>query len=133
MGLITRSALVAVILAAGSAIPTQRATAQTPSFDAPAVGARVRVSRAGAAPTTGTVLARSNDSIVVGRADGGRDTLAMKDVTMLAISRGRSRNVVVGTALGLVAGTVGGLLIKQDGDRVTTQEFAFRSTDPNNL
>ncbi|MBW8771005.1 MAG: hypothetical protein JF589_14715, partial [Gemmatimonadetes bacterium] len=111
----------------------QRAAAQTSSFDAPPVGARVRVSRTGAAPTTGTVLARASDSIVVGQSDGVRQSIAMKDVTELEISRGRSRHVVVGTALGLVAGGVGGLLIKQNGDRVTRTEAIFKSTDPNNL
>jgi hypothetical protein len=82
---------------------------------------------------TGTVLRGASDSIVIGRPDGQHETVAMKDVTGLAISRGRSHNVVVGTTLGLVAGAVGGLMIKQNGDRVTTHEAVFKSTDPNNL
>jgi hypothetical protein len=132
MRLPDRFALVAAVTAALTAGP-RAARAQTASFDPPAVGARVRVSRIGAAPLTGTVLRGASDSIVIGRPDGQRESVAMKDVTGLEISRGRSRHVVVGTALGLVAGAAGGLLIKHNGDRVTTHEFAFKSTDPNNL
>lgn len=127
-----RTTLITAALVAALAGDTHLAPAQTPSFDVPPVGARVRVSRAGAS-TTGTVLSRATDSIVVGRMDGARETVALKDVTGLEISRGRKRNVVVGTTLGLAVGTIGGLMIKQSGDRVTTHEAVFKSTDPNNL
>jgi hypothetical protein len=133
MRLIERVVLVAAGVAAGLVIGPRLASAQTPAFDAPPVGARVRVSRAGAMPTTGTVLAGPSDSIVVGRADGGREVLAMKDVTGLEISHGHRRNVVVGSALGLALGSVGGVMLKQHGDRVTTTWVQFKSTDPNNL
>lgn len=128
-----RIALLAVLVAGSSLTATQRVAAQSPSFDAPPVGARVRVSRSGTAPTTGTVLTRASDSIVVGRADGGRETVAMKDVTGLEISRGHSRNVVVGTALGLALGTVAGVMIKENGDRVTKHWATFKSTNPDAL
>jgi hypothetical protein len=133
MRLFHRIAVIAAIVAAATVTDARRATAQASSFDAPPVGARVRVSRNGVSPTTGTVLARASDSIVVGQANGVRQSIAMRDVTDLAISRGHTRNVVVGTTLGLVAGAVGGLLIKQNGDRVTRREAVFKSTDPNNL
>jgi hypothetical protein len=121
------------LAAAASTIPTQRAMAQTPSYDTPAVGARVRVARSGVAPTTGTVLSRANDSIVVGRRDRERETVAMKDVTGLEISRGKMGHVVTGTVFGLVVGTAAGVMIKQHGDRVTSREAVFKTTDPNNL
>ena len=112
---------------------TNVAKAQAPSIDVPEAGARVRISRTGAPTLTGTVLARTADSIVVGRTDDVRETVAMKDVTGLAISRGRTRNVVVATTMGLVAGAVGGWQLKKHGDRVTTTEAIFKSTDPSNL
>jgi hypothetical protein len=128
-----RFALIAAVVAAALATEPHLATAQTSSFDVPELGARIRVSRIAATPTAGTVLARGSDSIVIGRPDGRRESVAMKDVTGLEISRGRTRNVVVGVALGLVAGAVGGVQLKKSGDRVTTTGALFKSTDPNNL
>jgi hypothetical protein len=133
MHLFERIALVAAVVAAATLTRAQVAQAQASSFDAPDVGARVRISRDGISPTTGTVLARASDSIVVGEQGGRRETVAMKDVTSLAISSGRTRNVVTATSLGLVAGTLVGVLAKQNGDRVTKHWATFKSTDPNNL
>lgn len=121
-----------LIPAIAAAIATDVAKAQTSSFDGPEVGARIRVSRMAATPMTGTMLARGSDSIVIGRPDGRRESVAMKDVTGLEISRGRTRNVAVGVALGLVAGVVAGVQLRKSGNRVTTDK-PFISTDPNNL
>jgi hypothetical protein len=133
MRLPERIALIAAVVVAAMATTTHLAKAQTSLFDVPDAGARIRVSRIGAAPTTGTLLAHTSDSIAIERPDGRRETMAMKDVTWLEISRGRTRNVAVGVALGLVAGAVVGIQLKKSGDRVTTRTIPFKSTDPNNL
>jgi hypothetical protein len=133
MRLHERISLITTIVAAALATEPQLAKAQTSSFDGPEVGARIRIARIAGTPITGTVLARGSDSIVVGHSDGRRESVAMKDVAGLEISRGRTRNVAVGVALGLVAGTVAGVQLKKSGDRVTTTGAFFRSTDPNNL
>jgi hypothetical protein len=133
MRLAERTALVAAVVAVALATVTHLAAAQMSSFDMPEAGARIRVSRMGATPTTGTLLARTSDSIAVERPDGRRESIAMKDVTGIEISRGRKRHVVVATTLGLVAGAVGGVLIRNAGYRVTIREAGFTSTSPDNL
>jgi hypothetical protein len=133
MRLVERIALSATVMAAALTSVARVARAQS-SFDEPPVGARIRIARSGVAPMTGTVLSRATDSIVVGWTDGGREAVAMKDVTGLETSRGRSRNVIVGTALGIVAGTAMGVALKrQSGGQVRIITASFKSTDPNNL
>jgi len=88
------------------------ATAQTSSFDAPQTGARIRMSVAGGASRTGTVLARSSESIVVGLANGASDTVAMHDVTKLEISSGGKAHVGRGALIGLGVGGVLGVIGK---------------------
>src|SRR5436309_3098774 len=89
------------------------AAAQTSSFDTPESGARIRISLMGAPANTATVLARSNDSLVVEwDANGRRDSIAMHNVTRLEISRGRSRHVKRGALIGFGVGAVIGVFEK---------------------
>jgi hypothetical protein len=132
MRLLERISLIAAVVAGALATRTHLAHAQASLFDVPDVGARVRVSRIGAPTMTGSLLARTSDSVAIGLSDGRRESVALKDVSGLEISRGRTRNVVLGTALGMVAGAVTGLQLKKNGERITTGA-GFRSTDPSNL
>jgi len=132
MRLAERLPLIAAVVAGALTARTHPVLAQASSFDAPDIGARVRVSRIGAPTLTGSLLARASDSVVIGLPNARRESVALKDVSGLEISRGRTRNVVLGTALGLAAGAVTGLRLKKNGERITT-ETGFRSTDPSNL
>lgn len=131
MRLAERLPLIAAVVAGALTARTHFAQAQA-SFDVPDLGARVRVSRIGAPTMTGSLLARTSDSVVIGLPNARRESVAWKDVSGLEISRGRTRNVVLGTALGMVAGAVTGLRLKKNGERITT-EAGFRSTGPSNL
>ena len=111
MRLLEKLALITALLVSNVA------TAQTPSFDTPQTGARIRVSLTGAPANTATVLARSNDSIVVEWANGRRDSISMNDVTRLDISGGQRRHVKRGALIGLGAGTVIGVLGKVGVDK----------------
>src|SRR5204863_9705665 len=88
MQLPERIALIAAVVAVALTTRTQLAQAQAPSFDVPETGTRIRVTRIGAPSMTATLLGRGSDSIVIGQADGRRETVALKDVTGLEISRG---------------------------------------------
>src|SRR5688572_9997550 len=78
------------------------------SADAQAVGSRVRItgSAAGARPTTGHLVALTDDSLSIQREGLGPRSFARSDIARLEVSGGRNRwgSAVKGLTVGAVAG-----------------------------
>jgi hypothetical protein len=106
-------------------IATRGVAAQEATSEAP-FGVRVRVSVLGAAPRVGTLVGQTNDALVVGWSNGTRDTVAMRDVSRLDVSRGSRRHLMFGAVAGAAVGTIGGLLKKMSAD-----DAAGRTRDQN--
>ena len=124
MRLLAKLSLITALVATAAS----HAAAQASAFDVPEMGARIRVSVNGASANTGTVLARSNDSIVVDWTGAGRGTVAMNDLSKLEISSGQSRHVgrgaLIGLGIGAAIGVLGALAFHDAGNDVRRQACA---------
>jgi len=92
------------------------AAAQTTSSDVPPPGTRIRVSVLGANPQVGTLLGRTSDSLMMGWSNGTTNTVAIRDVSRLDVSRGFRRHVLRGAVTGLALGAVGGIVKQMTAD-----------------
>jgi hypothetical protein len=108
----TRLALAALFALATLAAWPQPAPAQGSTLDSLRLGTRVRVTAPPRARTTGTLLGRRADSLLVLGAPT-EDTLrvALESVRRLDVSLGPRRRVLKGALIGYAAGvTLGGLV-----------------------